>query len=51
MILEHEDNIEIVLVDGYGHKDHFEKNNYVEIINRIKPTMRILKFTYSNLNI
>jgi hypothetical protein len=23
MILEHEKNVGIVLVDGYGHKDHF----------------------------
>jgi hypothetical protein len=30
MILEHEDNIEIVLVDGYGHKDHFGKMKYAQ---------------------
>jgi hypothetical protein len=30
MILEHERNVEIVLVDGYNHKDHFGKMNYAQ---------------------
>jgi hypothetical protein len=46
MILEHEKNVGIVLIDRYGHKDHFGKRNYVENIYRIKPMVKILKFTY-----
>jgi hypothetical protein len=47
MILEHEKNVGKVLVDGYGHKDHFgKKRKYVKIIYRIKPMMKILKLSY-----
>jgi hypothetical protein len=46
MILEHKKNVGIVLVYVYGYKDHFGKRNYVKIIYRIKPMMKILKLTY-----
>ena len=59
MILEHEKNVGIVLVDGYGHMDIFGKRNYVKIICRIKTydentqidrfsNSLIVKFYYSN---
>jgi hypothetical protein len=46
MILEHKKNVGIVLVYVYGYKDHFGKRNYVKIIYRIKPIMKILKLKY-----
>jgi hypothetical protein len=41
----------MIVLNGYGHKIHFCKRNHIEKSYRINSMMKILKFSYLNLNI
>jgi hypothetical protein len=41
----------MVVIDRYDHKIHFYRRNHIEKNYRIKLMMKIVKFSYLNLNI
>ena len=51
MILEHDKDVLITLIDSDDLNIHFSKRNYIGRDYRIESIMKILKFTYLKLNI
>jgi hypothetical protein len=43
--------VNMIVLNGYGHKIHFCKRKHIEKNYRINSIMKILKFSHLNLNI